>query len=184
MIRQPVLKRRFISAFIVFHLLALLLICFPGGSAVRTRLSTPFRPYFDFFNLWQNWGMFAPEPSNLNAFLRAEVKTTDGRHLRFDFPRMSELDRFDRYLMERYRKWAVDNVRSDNFSAYWPATARFVARKLKEEQGVTAVQVELWRYWTHVEAPDLHFRPFGYRIPESEMERAKFFTLAIHAEDF
>lgn len=177
-------KKWVIAGFVLFHLTALFLISFPGGSPVRTALSVPFRPYFEFFYFWQNWGMFAPEPSSLNAFLRAEVKTADGRTLSYDFPRMSELGYLDKYLMERYRKWGVDNIRSDGNSAYWPAAGRFIARKLKAEEGITAIKVELWRYWTYVENPEQKFRPIRYRIPESELERARFFSLAIHPGDF
>jgi hypothetical protein len=178
-----ILRRRVLSGFIVFHLTALFVISFPGSSPVRTRISLPFRRYFEFFNLWQNWGMFAPEPSNLNAFLRAVVKTADGETRSYDFPRMSELGFIEKYQMERYRKWAVDGIRADSSSAHWPAAARFIARRLKKEEGLVVVEVQLWRFWTLVEAPEVLNRPLRYRIPESELSSAKFFTLAIHPED-
>ncbi len=181
---SAILRKWILPGFIAFHLCALFLIAFPGGSPVRTRLSLPFRPYFEFFYFWQNWGMFAPEPSNLNAFVRAVVKTVDGRVLNYDLPRVSELGYFEKYWMERYRKWAIDNIRSDGQSAYWPAAARFIARKLRQEEGIVAAEVQLWRYWTNVEAPDVLFRPMHYRIPESEMQRYRFYSTAIHPGDF
>jgi hypothetical protein len=127
--------------------------------------------------------MFAPEPSSLNAFIRAEVRFKDGTTGFFDLPRMSKLSLVDRYLKERYRKWAIDNLRSDDYKSYWPAAASYVAREANHNSAVPPVEVSLWRYWTMVENPYKKFVPVGYRIQDEKLEKFKFYTQAIKEED-
>ena len=173
-----------IAGFCAFHCLAIFLCEFPGSSPVRRVIADPvFRGYVRFFNLGQNWSMFAPEPASINAFLRAEVKFTDGTTGFFDLPRMANMNLVERFFKERYRKWAIDNVRSDDHKGFWPATARYVARGVRETTGKTPGEVSLWRHWTIIKDPNLEFVPTGYRIPDEKLEKFKFHTQPIREED-
>jgi hypothetical protein len=177
------IKKPLVVAFLIWHLSALFVCAWPGSSALRNHLGVVFRPYFGFFHLWQNWSMFAPEPSSLNAFVRVEVKYKDGKVRWFDLPRMSELGYVDKYFQERYRKWAVDNIRSDDSRGYWPAAARYLARKANPDPLNPPVEISLWRFWMTIESPDVKFRPVGFRVSEQELQKFKFFTTALKPED-
>lgn len=176
-------SRFWISCFCVFHCLAIFLCEFPRISPVREVVAAPFRSYVRFFNLGQNWSMFAPEPSSINAFIRAEVKFHDGSVRFFDLPRMSQMSLVERFFKERYRKWALDNVRTDDHKAVWPSTARYVARLARDSGGGIPVEVSLWRHWTLIKDPLKEFVPTGYRIPDEKLEKFKFHTQAIREED-
>ncbi len=173
-----------IASFCVFHCLAIFLCEFPGSSQVRRVLADPvFRGYVRFFNLGQNWSMFAPEPASMNSYLRAEVKFKDGSVGFFDLPRVSKMGLAERFFKERYRKWAIDNVRTDDHKFYWPATARYVARSVHETTAGIPVEISLWRHWTLIKDPTLQFVPTGYRIPDEQLEKFKFHTQAIREAD-
>jgi hypothetical protein len=180
-LRNP---RFWIAGFVFFHCLAVFLCEFPGSSPVRNVLVDPvLRGYVRFFHLGQNWSMFAPEPSSINAYLRAEVKFRDGAVRDFELPRMSKMGIVDRFFKERYRKWAVDNVRSDGQKQHWPATARYIARIARQATGEVPVEVSLWRHWTFIKDPNIEFVPTGYRIPDERMEKFKFHTEVIREAD-
>jgi len=179
-IRDP---RAWILGFVGFHIAAIFLCDFPGSSPVRRVLSEPFRPYVTFFDLGQNWSMFAPEPSSLNGFLRGEVKYQDGSTGFYEFPRMCKLGLMDRFFKERYRKWAIDNVRADSHRADWPATARYVARQANRNPAVPPVEVSLWRHWVMVKDPMVEFVPVGYRVPDEKLETFRFHVEKITPAD-
>jgi hypothetical protein len=178
-------NRKFlILGFCIFHCTAILLCEFPGSSPVRRVLADPvFRAYVRFFNLGQNWSMFAPEPSSINVFLRAEVKFKDGSTGIFDLPRIAKMGLMERFFKERYRKWGMDNIRTDDHKFYWPATARYVARSVHQSTGGVPVEVSLWRHWTMIKDPTLEFVPTGYRIPDEKLEKFKFHTQLIREAD-
>ncbi|MBU6154038.1 MAG: hypothetical protein KGP28_07025 [Bdellovibrionales bacterium] len=176
-------RRFWIGIFCVFHCLAVFICEFPRISPVREVLAVPFREYIRFFNLGQNWSMFAPEPSSINAFLRAEVRFKDGSVDYHDFPRMSKMSVSERFFKERYRKWAVDNVRTDDHRVYWPAAARYAARRAQEKTGKVPIEVSLWRHWTIIKDPMKEFVPTGYRIPDEKLEKFKFHIQVIREED-
>lgn len=175
--------RLVISVFIFFHLSAVVLCSFPGASQTRRKLSAYFYPYLHFFNLEQNWAMFAPDPYANNSFIRAEIRYADGTTSWISTPRMIELEKTERYLLERYRKWSDDCIRTDAYSNYWPLAARYFARKAHTTTANPPVEVSLWRFWTPIANPAEKFEPVGYRVPESKMERFRYFTMMIAPED-
>jgi hypothetical protein len=172
-----------IGGFFAFHCLAIFLCQFPGSSPVRQALAKPFWGYIRMFKMGQNWAMFAPEPSRMNAFVRAEVKFKDGSIGFFDLPRLSQLGLFERYFRERYRKWAIDNLRSDSQKQHWPASARFVARQIHESTGGIPVEVSFWRHWILVPNPNEEFVRVGYRVSDERLEKFMFHKQTIREED-
>jgi len=172
-----------IQAFIVFHILAITLHAFPGTSEVRQKLQAPFNGYIRCLGLWQSWAMFSPNPSNSNAMVRAEILYQNGSVQFWDLPRMMNLSIRDKYVFERYRKWAVDNIRLDDHEVYWPDSASFIARKANDDPNNPPIKVTLWRLWKDIEDPEIHFRKVGFRVPESELHRHPFYSTSIKPED-
>lgn len=143
--------RLLLSAFILFHIVATLLWVMPR-SALHDQVRSLTWNYISYVGLWQHWGMFAPQPSSLNAYLSAVVTYQDGSQREWTWPRMAELDLFTRYRKERYRKFA-EYARMDKFAFMWPSLARYAAEVNAGDPANPAVRVQLWRHWWFVPPP-------------------------------
>ena len=156
----PSPKRRIlISAFLLFHLVAITFWCIPLDTALIQAFRGAIRPYILWSGLFQAWDMFAPNPMGLNTYLEAVITFRDGKTRTWTFPRMENLPIAQRYSKERYRKFA-EYLRLDKFSALWPDCARSVAR-LNNDPGDPPVQVSLVRNWSEIppEAADGSYHP-------------------------
>jgi hypothetical protein len=155
-------KRLAISAFLLFHLIAIASWALPLNSLLNDQVRSVVRPYMLWSGLFQAWGMFAPDPMNQNIYVDAEVTFRDGSTRLLPFPRMQELGYVDRYFKERYRKFVTEYLRLDSHSALWPDAARFVARANRNPSN-PPVSVRLIRSWTDIPAPsgrDWEYRPY------------------------
>ena len=117
-----------ISAFLLFHILAITAWCIPLETPLIAELKGFIRPYMFWSGLFQGWDMFAPSPRSVNAYVEAAVIFKDGRIHNWKFPRMEQLGLTERYYRERYRKF-VENLQVDSNSALWPDAARMGFRK-------------------------------------------------------
>jgi len=171
-IRLPV-----ISAFIVYHLLALTIWLWPP-SLLRTALLPPFYNYIAFFGLWQRWNVFAPDPKNWNQYLTATIVFADHSKKVWEFPRMERFDVLSRMQKERYRKWSHEGVNDFSQSRIWPDTARYIARLNYSAQN-PPVMISLTRHWSWIPAP--------VGGPHREIKDAggqyTFFTYAVSPQD-
>ncbi|MGE0541030.1 MAG: hypothetical protein AB7R89_12710 [Dehalococcoidia bacterium] len=150
-VRYDLPRRLAISAFILFHIVATIFWVMPQ-SALRDQLWPRTGKYIGYLGLYQSWGMFAPEPSNLNLYLTAVVTYQDGSRQEWTWPRMAELDLASRYQKERYRKFA-ENAHLDAYSYVWPSMARFAAEVNANNPANPPVHVQLWRHWWLVPPP-------------------------------
>jgi hypothetical protein len=160
-------KRIAISAFLVFHIVAITCWCAPLDSALLTRFRALIRPYMQWSGLLQGWNMFAPEPTKFNSYMEADVIFQDGQKRTWAFPRMEKLGYWKRYRKERYRKFANENLRMDANSALWPDAALRIAR-LNRNAANPPVMVILVRCWSQIPPPrpDGSYRPGAwYRSP-------------------
>jgi len=168
-----------ISAFVAFHLFAIVAWCIPLESPLTARCREWVRPYMVWVGLFQKWDMFAPDPSKLNNYLTATVVYADGRASVWNFPRMAEMGIFEKYRKERYRKYANDNLRLDGFAALWPDAARYIARA-NNRPGNPPTRVDLVRHWSLVpppgssavesDAPWSHFTFFRYSVAPGDLQ--------------
>jgi len=151
-------KRFLINAFLLFHIAAISCWCLP----IATSLTGPFkelvRPYLVWSGLFQSWDMFSPSPRNVNSHVEAIVLYKDGNTRNWSFPRMERLSLTERYIKERYRKFA-ENLQADINAALWPDAAKFIAR-LNNNRSVPVRMVLLVRYWSAiVPQPDGTYQP-------------------------
>lgn len=121
-------KRAAISAFLLFHLVAITFWALPLNSPLIGVVRDTVRPYILWAGLFQGWNMFAPEPMKVNGYVEALITYNDGEIHKWKFPRMEELGYTQRYFKERYRKFANEYVRMDSFAAIRPDVARRIAR--------------------------------------------------------
>jgi hypothetical protein len=119
------LRRGAISAFILFHLVAIACVAVPVKAL--TGAKDLFMPYMRWSGLFQSWDMFAPDPQAVNSYVKAVVITQDHHIKVWSFPRMEELSFWDRFREERYRKFA-EVLPQPQLAPLWPDVARHIAR--------------------------------------------------------
>jgi hypothetical protein len=115
--------RGIVSAFILFHLIAILCWALPLNFAPMEDVKTLTRPYMVWSGLFQSWDFFAPNPKSANAYIEAAVITQDRHQFLWAFPRMEQLGYFERYRKERYRKFAEVLPLQRN-AMLWPVVAQ------------------------------------------------------------
>ena len=169
------MKRIAISAFLLFHIIAITCWCIPLDSPLVREIRDVVRPYMFWSGLFQSWDPFAPSPKSVNIYVEAVVIFEDGRTRTFKFPRMEQLSLAQRYYKERYRKFA-ENFAQDSYSALWPDVARYVARMNKNNSNPPEI-VMLIRYWSDI-APQAD----GSYHPGPERARI-FFRYDVKPED-
>ncbi len=150
-----------INCFIIFHLFALIPWALPGDALWFARLRRTAEPYMLWSGLWQKWDMFSPDPLKLNAWLSAEVVYPGGETKTFEFPRMENLGETQKFLQERFRKWASERVRVDENSMLWPDTSRWVARQHWNDGSGPPLEVHLIRHFSTLPAPETQFVKIG-----------------------
>jgi len=168
-----------ISAFVAFNLFAIVTWCVPLNSPLVALCRNLSRPYLIFTGLFQKWDMFAPDPSKLNNYVAAVITYRSGATAQWTFPRMEELGYFEKYVKERYRKYANDNLRLDSNAPIWPDATRYIAR-INNRPGDPPVSVALVRYWSIVPppgpngeegyAPWSHYAFFQYKVAAGDLE--------------
>lgn len=170
------MKRIGISAFLLFHIVAIACWSLPTNSLLITTIDAKLRPYLLWSGLFQNWNMFAPEPLKLNCGIEAQITYQDGQVRLWKFPRMQDLGLTERYQKERYRKFA-EYLRADTGSALWPDAARHIAR-LNNDTSSPPAAVLLVRSCSAINPPGAHgsYRP-GPR------QTSVFFAYLVKPED-
>jgi len=116
-----------ISAFLVFHLVAIACWCLPIDNRLILGCRAVVRPYFRWSGLFQSWDMFAPIPKVANTRVEAIVEYKDGSTELWTFPRMEQLGFREKLFKERYRKFAENLQREEN-DPLLPDVARHIAR--------------------------------------------------------
>jgi len=169
-----------ISAFLAFHLFAIISWCIPLDTPLIVSFRSMVVPYMAWSGLFQKWDMFAPNPSMLNNYMTADITYADGHTATWSFPRMEELGLVQKYVKERYRKFANDNLRLDAFSVLWPDAARYIARVNKLQPSNPPVAIDLVRHWSVVPPPTFengfmtgpwnHFRFFHYVVQPGDLQ--------------
>jgi hypothetical protein len=170
-------KRIAISAFVLFHLVAISAWCLPVNSLLNDRFKQTIRPYILWTGLFAAWDMFAPDPVKLNSYVDAEVTFRDGSTRQNLIPRMDRIGFVDRYFRERYRKFATEYVRMDSYSVMWPDVARYFAR-MQSTPANPVTEVRLTRSWSEINPPG----PAGLYQP-SPWSHFTFFTYQPKPED-
>lgn len=96
--------------------------------ALRTKLISPYKVFWDFSGLHQRWVMFGAMHDVKNLHLTATIVYQDGMILFWEPPRSDILSNFDKFRLERFRKWDDDWIPFDKYKNYWPDLALYVAR--------------------------------------------------------
>ncbi len=176
---MKLIPKFFISAFIFLNLMAMVRIHLPLDRTFFKSVFKPVDAYLSFFSIYQDWLMFAPNPSRMNVSLSAVVHFDDGSSETFSFPRSRDMGIIDKYTHgEKYRKIITEAIRNDSHSWMWKDTAKFALRKLKEKNfSKIPLKVELFRHWAETPQMSSNFIPHGERIPGEK--KYKFYTYEV-----
>lgn len=176
-IRQTTERRGAASTFILIYLIAVgLWLCPPV--LWRDKLVSLYEPAMLWLGLWQNFGMFAPDPRKINLHIEGKITYADGSSINYAFPRMDKLDLGTRIIKERYRKYTNDFLNWDKDKVLWPDAARFIAKQHFDERKCP-MTVELVRYWAEIPPPE---QGVGRALPP-QSNRYVFFSKTFSAEE-
>ena len=117
-------RRWVISAFVIFHLSALMMWTMPH-CAIKSRLQPPYRYYILPLGLWQWWAIFAPDPMRSSMTLNAEVIDAKGMRYIYEFPRIGDLPWWQKYPLYRHPKFTA-NMMIDEYKTHRTFTARHI----------------------------------------------------------
>ncbi|MBV9405129.1 MAG: hypothetical protein JO211_07275 [Acidobacteriaceae bacterium] len=148
MVKVAVIRRIAISAFLLFHILAITCWSVPLSTPLIAAMRNVIRPYLVWSGLFQSWDTFAPSPKSINSYVDAIVIYKDGRTETWKFPRMEQLSLTERYSEERYRKF-VENLKEDTNAGLWPDVARHIARAHNDASNPPQT-VMLIRHWSDI----------------------------------
>lgn len=160
--------RLLITAAIIVHCLATVMVSMPdppnGVKEAQGLFLFWVRPLY----LWQNWSLFSPDTPQYNTRMEAEVEFRDGKKFSHRFAHDEVNGVFERFLVENWRKLLVDN----GYKYEWlhPYVARYVARHYAAD-GAPVSKVRIVRWWAKTPAPEPPLGPSrvippytGYKI--------------------
>lgn len=101
---------------------------------------------------WQYWDMFAPNPANIDFYGDAVVKYADGTQRVYTYPRMYKMGIFQKYMMERFRKY-YERANSDDYKYLWASFAQRIAYLATTDPNNLPVEVDLRRHWLEIMPP-------------------------------
>lgn len=169
-------KKFIVSFFIVFNFLAMLRVHLPLDAKFFSTLYRPVDAYLSFFSIYQDWMMFAKNPSRINVYMSADVEFDDGTKDTYIFPRPTHMRLIDKYISgERFRKILSEAIRRDDHRYMWADTAKFALRKLREKSfHKVPLKVHLIRHWN--ETPDVNKTFIPHLSKSQKYESFKFYT--------
>lgn len=121
-------RRWALSAFVLFHLSALVMWTMPN-CAIKTQFQSPYRYYILPLGLWQWWAIFAPDPMGQSMTLNAEVVDVKGMRHTYEFQRLADLTWWQKFPRYRHCKF-TGNMLNEEYKTHRTFTARHAVRQL------------------------------------------------------
>lgn len=121
-----------ISAYLIFHMTAVVVWVLPG-CPVKERLYRTLSYYMMPLGLWQYWAMFAPDPVRDTLTLETEVIDSKGLRYHFMFPRLADYTAWQGIPRFRYSKYTANLAPNDS-----ELLRKFAARHAVRQLGLQA----------------------------------------------
>jgi hypothetical protein len=135
-------RRLAISAFVIFHLSALIIWTLPH-CAIKDRFIAPYKYYVLPLGIWQWWAIFAPDPVRDNQILEAEVIDAKGiRHIH-EFTKIGDMPWWQKIFRYRDAKF-TGNMMNPEYIKQRALTARHAVRQLGLEENLFPLWVTLY----------------------------------------
>jgi len=158
--------RAVISAFVLFHLSALMIWTMPPCQ-IKERFSAPYNFYVLPLGIWQWWAIFAPDPIRNTVALDAEVIDAKGMRHIHEFPRIGDLPWYRKLARYRQPKFTV-NMNDQEFARQREFAARHAVRQLDLGEESFPVTVSLY-YQVKVSPPPGTWVPDPMERPHMEV---------------
>ena len=149
--RTPLVKEIALTILICAYLLQAIASLSPD-SELKKRLTAPADLFWNFWGFNQAWNLFSPVIRDLNYHVAATITFDDGTILTWQLPRMDHLNIYQRFRMEKFRKWDADSLPWPDYKAFWPDFARYTGRLYCSPQHKPK-QLSLYLFWTTIPAP-------------------------------
>lgn len=172
-------RKILISAFIALNILAMVRMHLPLNTKYFATLYRPIDSYLSFFSIYQDWMMFAPNPSKMDVYITAKVEFHDGTSDTYDFEKASRLGLAEKYVFgERFRKFTSEALRKDENQFMWKDAAKFAMRKVRDQNfHKIPVRVRLTRHWALT--PDVNVQLIPHRENKKNYETFNFYTYEV-----
>ena len=121
-------------------------------SPVQQALVSTYKPFYNFFGLWQGWNVFGPKLRAINYHTTAIITYADGTTELWEVPRMNKLSYWERFCREKWRKWGDDTMPWPAYGELWPDTARFIARMHNNPANPPKL-ISLTLHWVDIPKP-------------------------------
>jgi hypothetical protein len=125
--RITLFKEIALSCVIAFYLYQAIASISPDSS-LKEAITDPVKNYWNFVGLTQNWALFSPIIRNINYHAATTITFENGEILLWQLPRMDRLDLYQRFRLEKFRKWDVDSLPWPDYKSFWPDFARCAGR--------------------------------------------------------
>jgi hypothetical protein len=144
-------RRLAISAFVVFHLSALIIWTIPP-CAIKARFQGPYYYYMLPLGLWQWWAIFAPNPMRETQFLEAEI--IDAKHIIhvYEFTKIADLPWWEKIGRYRNPKF-TGNMIDPEYAGHREFAARHAVRQMGLGDEAYPLWVTLYARIVDVPAP-------------------------------
>jgi hypothetical protein len=135
-------RRWAISAFVIFHLSALVMWTIPP-CAIKARFQAPYYYYVLPLGLWQWWAIFSPDPIRNTLVLDAEVFDSKGMRHTYEYPRIADLTWWEKFSRYRNPKFTA-NMTIEEYKVHRTFTARHAVRELLRQQTLSEASFPVW----------------------------------------
>ena len=135
-------RRVVISAFVIFHLSALITWTMPN-CPIKAKCESSFQYYMLPLGIWQWWAIFAPDPIRGSITVNAEVVDAQGMRHVYPFTRLADLSWWERIPRYRNCKFA-GNMPSEEYAKTRQFAARHVVRQLDMKPEAFPVWVSMY----------------------------------------
>ena len=119
---------------------------------LKNTLLKPIRVGWLFCGLKQRWALFAPVVRQFNFHTNVTLAFADGSVMNWEVPRMDRLNLFDRFRLEKFRKFGIDHLPWPEYKECWPDFARYVGR-LYYTPTDKPETLSLHLYWVNIPEP-------------------------------
>jgi hypothetical protein len=91
----------------------------------------------------------------VNSHAVALITLRDGTVTQWPFPRFEQLDYWQKFRGDKFRKWAGDNAQWVTYKEFWPDMARYIGRLHFTPQN-PPVSLMLTMYMSDTPKPEAH----------------------------
>ncbi len=132
----------------------------------------PPRNYMLATGLWQYWDMFSPNPLSVDSYIDCRIVFENGMATLWPYPRMANLNLYDKYLQERFRK-NVERVGEPQNNFLWEPFCQRVALEAFKSRNLIPIEVTIIKRYRQIGPPQNDPKPDQYEEQ----------TLYIHSVD-